>query len=62
MEKKNEITMEQFQEILDLLDPCMDDYLYVYDMKKDCCYISERAVDRFYLSSTQFYEFGKNLK
>lgn len=32
MEKKNEITMEQFQEILDLLDPCMDDYLYVYDM------------------------------
>lgn len=27
MEKKNEITMEQFQEILDLLDPCMDDYL-----------------------------------
>lgn len=62
MEKKNEITMEQFQEILDLLDSCMDDYLYVYDMKKDCCYISERAVDRFYLSSTQFYEFGKNLK
>lgn len=29
MEKKNEITMEQFQEILDLLDSCMDDYLYV---------------------------------
>lgn len=62
MGEKNKITMEQFQKILDVFDPCMDDYLYVYDMQKGCCYISERAVERFYLSGSQFYDFENNVR
>ena len=34
-EKSYPITVEQFQEGIELLCPCMDDYLYLYDFKKD---------------------------
>ncbi len=33
-EKSYPITVEQFQEGIELLCPCMDDYLYLYDFKK----------------------------
>lgn len=32
--KDCQITVEQLCEMVDLLYPCMDDFLYVYDLKK----------------------------
>ena len=41
------VTMEQFQKTIEILNPCMDDYLYILDIKNDCFCISENAVERF---------------
>lgn len=48
------ISAKSLQQIIDLLDPCMDDYLYVYDYKNDYYYISPDAAKRFLLPSHQF--------
>lgn len=40
--------------MIELLYPCMDDYLYVYDLKNDYYYISPSAVKRFLLPAYQF--------
>ena len=34
--------------------PCMDDYLYIYDIKEDMYYISEKALERFCIPSNYF--------
>lgn len=48
------LTVEQFGEIVRLFAPCMDDYLYVCDFKKDYYQISPSATERFLLSSDHF--------
>ena len=48
-----------FQELCDMIRyfaSCMDDYLYVYDIKDDIYFISEKAVDRFRLPSNCFHD------
>lgn len=50
-----QITVEQFCQVIDLLHPCMDDYLYVYDFKNDYYYISPQAVERFALTENSFH-------
>lgn len=35
--------------MIDLIAPCMDDYLYIIDLKNDTLRISQSAVDRFML-------------
>ena len=37
----------RFSPGIELLCPCMDDYLYLYDFKKDYYYISSHALDRY---------------
>ena len=32
----NEVTVAQICKIIDLLNPCMDDYVYVYDLDIAC--------------------------
>lgn len=32
------ITVEKFKKIIDVLEPCMDDYLYIMDIKKSLLY------------------------
>ena len=39
-EKTHPLTVEQLQGGIELLRPCMDDYLYLYDFKNDYYYIS----------------------
>lgn len=51
----------EFKRIIDVLDPCMDGYLYIMDMRKDCYCISESAVKRFKLPSSQFENANKHL-
>ncbi len=53
------ISKEQFDEIIRLYDPCMDDYLYAFDLQKDEYQISPHAVDRFRLSSDRFLDAAK---
>lgn len=45
---------EQFNAIIDVLSPCMDNYLYIMDMKNDTYCISESAAERFLLPSNCF--------
>lgn len=48
-------TVAQLCEVIALLAPCMDDYLYVYDLNNDYYYISPDALDRFLLPSNEFH-------
>lgn len=47
------ITVEEFKRIIDVLDPCMDDYLYIMDIPNDSYCISEDAVKRFRLPASR---------
>lgn len=54
MEDVSRITFNQFRTIIDKLKYCMDDYLYIYDLKNDLYYISEKALERFVLPANEF--------
>lgn len=55
MEAKIEsLTAEQLGNIVGLFSPCMDDYLYICDFKKDYYQISPSATERFLLSTDHF--------
>ena len=49
-----EITVEQLCNVINLLHPCMDDYLYVYDFINDFYYISPHAKQRFSIPDNTF--------
>lgn len=55
------ITVEEYHKIIDILNPCMDDYLYMLDLQKDYYCISEDAVKRFKLSASWFDHAGERL-
>ena len=50
----SEISKEQFEKMIQLYNPCMDDYLYVYDLQNDYYRISEHATERFCLPGDSF--------
>mgnify|MGYP003413009561 FL=1 len=45
---------ELFCGMIEAFDPCMDDYLYVFDVQNDQYYISKKSMKRFALPSFQF--------
>lgn len=53
------LSREEFDEIIRLYDPCMDDYLYAYDLKLDEYMISPHARDRFRLPSDRFSDVAR---
>jgi diguanylate cyclase (GGDEF)-like protein len=55
------ITVEQMEYIVELFNPCMDDYLFVYDLNHDYYRISQNAVERFKLPGGSFYHAGEML-
>lgn len=57
----HEPTVSQLYNVINLLYSCMDDYLYVYDFKKDSYYISPKAEERFAMPSNPFYQVEKRL-
>lgn len=64
MEKKMDLIMnsfsrEQMEYIVELFNPCMDDYLYVFDLQKDCYRISKHATERFLLPGETFENAAK---
>ena len=60
-EDTNRISIEQFKNIIDILNPCMDDYLYIYDLQNDYYCISSSAVNRFQMPAVQFHNVCENL-
>lgn len=56
------ISVEQICKMIDLLRPCMDDYLYIYDFTNDFYYISQHAVSRFNLTENSFHNVLKNFE
>lgn len=57
---KDNITVEQLCAVIDLLHPCMDDYLYVYDLANDYYYISEEALKHFRMPGVEFHHVVEN--
>lgn len=56
------IAISQFQRVINIFNPCIDDYLYIMDIKNDYYYISPNAMERFGISENQFYHVTENLK
>lgn len=54
-EDRKPVTVEQIHQVIDILNPCMDDYLYIFDMKNDYYCISPSALERFPLKEHQFH-------
>lgn len=50
----NSFSREQMEYIVELFNPCMDDYLYVFDLQKDSYKISKHATERFLLPGETF--------
>lgn len=55
----NSFSREQMEYIEELFNPCMDDYLYVFDLQKDCYKISKHATERFLLPGDNFDDAAK---
>ena len=60
-ERKDRITVQQFQSVLDILDPSMDNFLFIYDVKNDYFCISASATERFMLEESQFHNVREKL-
>ncbi|MBR2044929.1 MAG: GGDEF and EAL domain-containing protein [Agathobacter sp.] len=52
--KAVDFTFDEYCEIIKAVAPCMDDYMYFYDISQDLYYISEKALDRFSLPTNLF--------
>lgn len=55
----NSFSREQMEYIVELFNPCMDDYLYVFDLQKDCYKILKHATERFLLPGDNFDDAAK---
>lgn len=51
---KSRRLFEEIQYTIEEFAPCMDDFLYVYDIINDSYYITEKALERFRLPSNAF--------
>ncbi len=54
MSAENTFTFENFCDAIRMVSPCMDDYLYVYDLQNDRYYISPSALKRFCIPNFLF--------
>lgn len=53
------MSKKQIEDAIRILNPCMNDYLYVFDLKEDYYVISNHATERFILPSDKFYNATK---
>ena len=53
------MSKKQIEDAIRILNPCMNDYLYVFDLKEDYYVISKHATERFLLPSDKFYNATK---
>jgi len=63
MPKKNELnSFDIFRNIATEFAPCMNDYLYVYDIPNDSYCITEQALERFKIPSCIFHDVTATLR
>ncbi|MCM1569232.1 MAG: GGDEF and EAL domain-containing protein [Roseburia sp.] len=55
------LSMEEFEQFIEIMNPCIDDYLYIYDLKNDVYHISANALERFDLPSNRFHHVSEIL-
>ena len=53
------ISKEQLEQMIQLYNPCMDDYMYVFDLQEDYYRISPHAVERFCIPGDTFFDATK---
>lgn len=53
---------EKFCQFIEVLNPCMDDYLYIFDIREDFYAISSGALKRFKISADQFHNVSEGLR
>lgn len=53
-EKTKNFVFEEYCRMIQRFAPCMQDYLYCYDIEQDLYYISEKAMERFAIPASQF--------
>lgn len=51
---EGEIKINQFKDVIDILNPCIDDYLFIMDLKNDCYYMSPNCLERFHMNENGF--------
>lgn len=61
MESDHTANWKKYCHLIEVLNPCMDDYLYIYDLREDLYKISSGALERFRIPESQFYDFNKIL-
>lgn len=54
--------MKHIINMIDMMTPCIDGYLYIYDTKNDSYYISANALDRFPISPEQLQGVKETLR
>lgn len=59
---KREGLLEYFNDIVDILAPCMYDYLYLWDFDDDYYCISSAAYERFMIPASRFHDVTLSLK
>ncbi|MBD5549223.1 MAG: EAL domain-containing protein [Lachnospiraceae bacterium] len=62
MENNTHVSISKILEVINIFNPCIDDYLYILDFKNDFYYISPNAIERFDMSENQFYNVFDKLK
>ncbi|MCD7745991.1 MAG: GGDEF and EAL domain-containing protein [Lachnospiraceae bacterium] len=60
-QKQDLLTVDEIRQMIDLYNPCTDDYLFVLDFEKDTYYISPHALERFRLPGYYFRGVMDNL-
>lgn len=61
-ERIKSVSMDQFKNVINIFTPCMDDFLYVYNVPKDYYYISPNSMDRFMIPAYRFHHVLENMK
>lgn len=61
MSEEKELLFDRICATVREFSPCMNDYLYVYNLRDDIYYISEQAASRFLLPATRFNNVGETL-
>ena len=61
-ERIKRVPMDQFKNVINIFTPCMDDFLYVYNVPKDYYYISPNSMDRFMIPAYRFHHVFENMK
>lgn len=60
--ENSDAIFNKYKETIDTLNPCMNDFLYVYDLVEDHYHISSSAMQRFSISTCDFSNVGATHK